>query len=53
MFWICISAAKTYIKNLNSSEYPFEKTNVQIKDDFYVNFISVNDHNDYMVSYVG
>lgn len=47
------SLAKSYMQNLNSSEYPFDRVNAKIKDDFYVNFVSANDHNDYMVSYVG
>lgn len=46
--------SKAYLETMNSSsEYPFDRSNVKIKDDFYMNFISVNDHNDYMVSYVG
>lgn len=44
--------AKNYLLNRNDSVFPFED-NVQIKDSLVTNFISVNDHNDLMVSYVG
>jgi gamma-glutamyltranspeptidase len=38
----------------NKIDFPFKKgPEFTLKDDLHINFISVNDHNDLMISYVG
>ncbi|CAF0962504.1 unnamed protein product [Brachionus calyciflorus] len=48
-----IMLAKKYLENKNDTEFPFGEQNIKLNDDFILNYISVNDHNDLMVSYVG
>jgi gamma-glutamyltranspeptidase len=51
---LIFSFSLDYLKTMNATtSYPFDKPNVKLADNMAVNFVSVNDHNDYMVSYVG
>lgn len=38
----------------SSAEFPFKEiSDYNLDDDLHVNFVSVNDHNDILISYVG
>ena len=46
--------SKLFSNNKTFSAFPFPETaDYILKDDLNVNSISVNDHNDIMISYVG
>jgi hypothetical protein len=50
-----LTVAKSYFSSLindGNATFPLDKE-TQLNDELNINFISVNDHNDMMVSYVG